>query len=426
MASKEGELYIYMNEKKVGILTQKSDRGLHFKYSENWIDESSQLPISLRLPVREQAYSGDLVYFYFDNLLPELKNIREKLAAKVKAKSADTFDLLGAVGRDCIGALQFSSVEEDMGNKKSISLPLSEKKIAQMIRNLKVDPLGINEKNEFRISLTGAQEKTALLKIGKKWFLPQGATPTTHIFKPSIGVINGGIDLTHSVENEWLCLQICKAFGLNVANAEMEQFEDIKVLVVERFDRLKQNKKILRVHQEDFCQALGFSAHQKYQNEGGPGIHQICEILKSSNDSLKDRRHFIKSQMIFWLLAGIDGHAKNFSISFKSAGFELCPLYDVLSAQPTIKEKQLNAFDVKMAMKIGDPGHYQLKDIVGRHWQQMEKKVSLPKGLINEIANEITAEIPKVIDSFKTLPDRFPQSLFDIIAEGMLKRSKLL
>ncbi len=420
-------LHVYMNGKKVGTLQQMADRGLYFRYFDDWIEAHSNFPISLRLPVREQAYSGDPVHLYFDNLLPEVKHVRERVAATAKAKSTDTFDMLSALGRDCIGALQF--FETDHVSESSFKIKgdkLTNGKIAELLRNLKLQPLGISTGEDFRISLTGAQDKTAFLKKGSTWLRPDGATPTTHIFKPAIGTVNEGIDLSTSVENEWLCLNILRKFSLRTANTEIKSFEDVKVLIVERFDRDRKGQKIYRLPQEDFCQALGYATNKKYQADGGPGIKMICEALKSSNESLRDRHDFIKSQMLFFLLAATDGHAKNFSIALQPGGFELCPLYDVLSVEPAIRSGNLNRFDIKMAMKIGKPGHYRLRDIVGRHWPQMEKEIGVPKNFMKEIAGEILDEMPRVFKGFATLPKDFPESLFEDIIEGAKKRSLIL
>ncbi len=414
MAKRTHKLTVGMNNKKVGELSQSSSGGLYFQYSAEWINEQANFPISLRMPVREEIYSGDCVQFYFDNLLPDIKAIRDKLASLAKAKSSNTFDLIAAIGRDCIGALQFFNADEDIPEElaRPSGKELNAASIAKVLKNLKTNPLGLSEDSDFRISLTGAQEKTALLKLNGKWHQPLKSTPTTHIFKPAIGIVQGEIDFTSSVENEWLCLNICKKFGLPTTNAEIKRFNKIPVLVVERFDRLIKKGKIYRLPQEDLCQALGFPSTKKYQTDGGPGIQSICELLKSANDSFLDRRNFIKTQIIFWLLAAIDGHAKNFSIQLLPGGFQLSPLYDILSAEPAIQNKQLNKFKAKMSMKVGIPGHYKIQDIQGRHWLQMEKTLGLPKGWVSEIAAEVIQQLPQVISSFKKLPSQFPNKLF--------------
>src|SRR5690606_36563494 len=175
--------------------------------------------------------------------------------------------------------------------------PLTEEDIERLLNGLARAPLGLEPDDAFRISVAGAQEKTALLWHEGRWWKPHGATPTTHLFKPPIGKLPGGYDLSDSVENEFYCLKLCAAFGLPVASAEMHAFGGTKALVIERFDRRwATDGRLLRLPQEDFCQALGVPPSLKYQSEGGPGLADILTLLRGSETPAEDQKIVLKAQ----------------------------------------------------------------------------------------------------------------------------------
>lgn len=278
------------------------------------------------------------------------------------------------------------------------------------------------------------QEKTALLWHNDQWHVPHGATPTTHLFKLPMGLAGGNaiIDLSESVENEWLCAQICESFGLPMARCNIAQFSGQKVLIVDRFDRaLSEDRKwIMRLPQEDMCQAFGVAGHLKYQNNGGPGIEQIMALLQTSENAELGRRTFYKSQIVFWLMAAIDGHAKNFSISLSSGGrYQLTPLYDVLSAHPYYGNgpKRLNWRKSKMAMAArGKSTHYSITSIQRRHWVEMAKRVGMTHKielLLEEVADKTADAISR---SGSLLPANFPEGMTQRIFDGMRKQREML
>ena len=207
------------------------------------------------------------------------------------------------IGRDCVGALQFLPDGDDPGNVGEINAkPTSDEDIADRLSNLATAPLGIGDDDEFRISIAGAQEKTALLRLNDAWHIPHGSTATTHILKPQIGMRDGR-DLTQSVENEFVCMQIMAALGIPVANTEIADFGSQRALVIERFDRQwTKDNRLLRIPQEDCCQALSIPPDRKNESQGGPGIPGILEFLKGSDQPDDDQRLFMKAQITFWLL----------------------------------------------------------------------------------------------------------------------------
>jgi len=172
--------------------------------------------------------------------LPDSKGIRQRIRQRFKAKSERAFDLLAEIGRDCMGAIQLTSDNRTAPDVRKIDgIPIDESGIVRLLINtVGGAALGrIEEDEDFRISLAGAQEKTALLRVDGQWMRPRGTTPTTHILKLPLGEGTQGIDLSTSVENEWLCAQILGAYGIDTANCWMERFGEQQVLVVERFDR---------------------------------------------------------------------------------------------------------------------------------------------------------------------------------------------
>ncbi len=425
-STKIERLAIYQNSKRVGILERSTSGAIRFAYAPTWLEGENSFPISMNLPLQETAFKGGEVVSFFDGLLPDNTDIRNKVAQRVKAESARTFDLLSAIGHDCVGALQFldeAAAPPEIGAIHAA--PLSNAAIAKTLKSLGFFPLGMQDAEpDFRISIAGAQEKTALLKWKNKWHLPRGSTPTTHILKPPMGTLHNGIDLSTSVENEWLCLKICGVLGLKVPNCEISSFQGKKCLVVERFDRRwTDSKTLIRVPQEDLCQALGYSPTQKYEADGGPGIKQIMAFLNSSDERNQDRSDFMRSQLIFYLLAATDGHAKNYSIFLYPNGFKLAPFYDVMSVFPAIEKKQFAFQRAKLAMALGNSRHYRLKQIARRHFEQTAKQVGFPATELNKLIEELKAFIENdALEQIK-VPKGFPASVRNPILKGIKKQA---
>jgi len=251
-------LNVFLNARLVGQLQREASGAIQFRYADEWLAWNKAIPVSLSMPLREDRYIGKPVFAVFDNLLPDNEAIRKRVSEKSKAEGDDAYNLLSAIGRDCVGALQFLPEGEDAGDAGNVEgRAVSDKEIATILGNLARNPLGIGDDEDFRISIAGAQEKTALLYWKKKWHVPHGTSATTHILKPALGKLDNGIDMSLSVENEHLCLELARAFGLPTAKTEMAEFNGKRVLVIERFDRVwTRDKRLLRIPQEDFCQAL--------------------------------------------------------------------------------------------------------------------------------------------------------------------------
>ncbi|MEZ0468938.1 type II toxin-antitoxin system HipA family toxin [Phaeobacter sp. SYSU ZJ3003] len=423
-------LNVFLNSRLLGQLVREPSGGVSFAYARDWLEWEHRMPVSLSLPLQENRYSGAPVMAVFDNLLPDSDLIRRRVAERVGAEGVDAFSLLSQIGRDCIGALQFLPDGHEPQPMSELTGELvDEVQIGAILSDLDLAPLGIRRENDFRISVAGAQEKTALLRKDGQWIEPTGTTPTTHIIKPQIGRLPNGMDLSDSVENEYLCLTLMEAFGLRAANVEMAQFGDKKALVVERFDRRwTSDGRLIRLPQEDCCQALSVVPTQKYQNEGGPGISDIMDLLLGSDDPNKDRYDFFKANVLFWLLGATDGHGKNFSISLLPGGrFRMAPLYDVLTVQPTVDARQIERKYFKLAMNFGNSNHYKVSNIVGRHIVETGVQSGLSRAVVQGLFEELQETSHAIVEAkFNLLPEDFPESLLASIDGALRSRLPLL
>ena len=433
-------LGLWMNGHFVGTWSLESG-GDVLQYDSEWVASPLRRPLSLSLPFTpgNRPHKGDVVRFYFENLLPDSKDIRERVARRYQVGSTDAYTLLREIGRDCVGALQIVPAGGTPPTDLRVQAePLSDARVAQVIRST-VQPAAYGDRevrDDFRISIAGAQEKTALTFWQGRWCRPLGATPTTHIFKLPMGVIgNLLLDMRHSVENEWLCAQLVAAFGLPVAHCEMLQFEDQKILGVERFDRRwGQGEQLLRLPQEDMCQATGTSPVLKYEADGGPGVDRIMALLDGSAERERDRYRFFMAQLLFWMLSATDGHAKNFSLFLRPQGaFEMAPLYDVLSVYPMLGEApgKLSAHRARMAMAVRSKNaHWQVSKILLRHWQAVGARYGIvsPRGFgVDDLIEKAVQHTPAAVQLVQTqLPQGFPMEVAEPIFDGLLDAAQRL
>jgi serine/threonine-protein kinase HipA len=425
----------WMNGELVGAWTLHG-HGHSFRYADTWLTSASARPLSLSLPLTQGTapFTGERVENYFDNLLPDSLDIRKRVAMRFGSGSTKAFDLIEKIGRDCVGAVQLMPGGSTPLDVRQISAePLSEGAIEQLLDDTVAapGPGSADEDDGLRISLAGAQEKTALLLHEGKWCRPRGTTPTTHILKLPLGQVGRSrADFSTSVENEWLCSRLANAFGLQAAACHIERFGRYKVLVVDRFDRALLGTWWARLPQEDFCQVLGLPPGLKYENQGGPGMGAILDKLRGSARASSDREHFLASQLLFWMLAAPDGHAKNFSIFIERQGaYRLTPLYDVLSAWPAIGNGP-NTFQWKkvtmaMAVRAGN-AHYRMDEIARRHWNETAKANAVGSDFEATIERFIAIAPTAVAEVQAQLPKDFPAQVSDPIFEGVLKQADTL
>ena len=426
-------LRILLNNRLVGHLIKEPAGAIRFAYDESWLAWEHTLPVSLSLPLRETPYRGEPVAAVFENLLPDSDMIRRRVAEKVGARGTDAYSLLYKIGRDCVGALQFLPGDDDDHDDDQIGKisgdAIGNDGIGALLRGLTQAPLGLSRDEDFRISVAGAQEKTALLMHNGRWFKPSGTTPTTHILKTRIGRLPNGIDLSDSIENEYYCLKMIEALGLPVNPASIQEFGGTRALVIERFDRRwTRDGRLLRLPQEDCCQALSVPPTIKYQSDGGPGMVAILNLLKGSDTPVEDQALFIKAQLLFWLIGATDGHAKNFSIFLNPGGsYRLTPFYDVLTAQPSLDQRQIKRRQMKLAMSVGKNRHYRIDKIHARHFYQTAREARLPKSLVADAIEDIVENAVGAIDEVeRKLPDGFPESIHASVTRAMNARLRSL
>jgi len=345
------ELAVLIEGRLAGHLVRLRGGTHRLRYEPGYIRTSGATPLSVSMPVRTSEHSERVVGPWIAGLLPDNELVIDRWSREFHV-APTPFALLGTrVGEDCAGAVQIvptDRVERILGRAGTTTW-LSEAEVAERLRALREDATAwLGRESTGRFSLAGAQAKTALLRDGDRWGEPAGATPTSHILKPAVS----GLD-EHDL-NEHLCLSAARAAGLLAARSSVERFEDQSAVVVERYDRRPDRAgELVRVHQEDLCQALSIAPGAKYESEGGPGARQVIDLLGTvmapsvARDAI-DR--FLDALIWNWLIGGTDAHAKNYSLLLSGDQVRLAPLYDVASALPY---DHIHEHRMRLAMRIG-------------------------------------------------------------------------
>jgi serine/threonine-protein kinase HipA len=372
-------LVVLVDGRRVGTVLQGAGGHFGFSYDEGWKD----FPLSLSMPLAVPEHGDEVVRAFLWGLLPDSEGVLGKWSRIYHVSSRNPFALLEHVGEDCAGAAQFVPADREaaLANRIGGIRPLDDAEIAQRLRLLRRDPTAWHAAQQTgQFSLAGAQAKTALFHSDEAgWADPWGAVPTTHILKPAVL----GFD-EHDL-NEHLCLQAARLLGLAAADTRVASFENERVIVVERYDRvLRPDGTMSRIHQEDLCQALGVMPTSKYQNEGGPSPEDIIALLRPD-----DVPAFVDGLAFNWLIAGTDAHAKNYSILLDGGEPRLAPLYDVSSALPY---DDMYLPRLRMAMKIG--GEYSMEGLAGRHWRRFATTNDLDPGPLLARITDLAALLP--------------------------------
>ena len=389
------ELIALLDGRETGRVVRDNRGKLTFTYNEQWRNAADAYPLSLSMPITLAEHPNAKIDPFLWGLLPDNEIILSNWARKFHVSARNAFSLIAYVGEDCAGAVQFvqpARLNAILGAAAPPIEWLDEKEIAKRLRALREDQSAWRAPRDTgQFSLAGAQPKTALLFENKKWGVPSGRIPTTHILKPPSSEFEG------HAENEHFCLELARAFGLPVVDSRIMHFKDEIAIVVERYDRARVAGTLRRVHQEDICQAFAISPTHKYQNEGGPGIRDIVGLL-GENSSLprEDVATFLDSVAYNWLIAGTDAHAKNYALLIGASGrIRLAPLYDVASVLPY---PDSNIERAKVSMKIG--GEYRFHNIQPRHWRKLavELKLDPDKTLrhVSELAGQLADHVPTV------------------------------
>jgi serine/threonine-protein kinase HipA len=376
-----------------GLLLGRLEQTVVGKMSFVYVDGAAHT-ISLSMPVRSEPYDDDACEAYFGGLLPESEKARVAIGRHYGANPNNNFSLLRAIGHDCAGALSLHAPNENVSEAATVPLAgrfPTEAELAIHLRELPKRPLMIGV-DDIRLSLAGAQDKAALCMIGARLAFPALGVPTTHILKPAIAHVG------ETVVNEYLCMRLAAAVGLPVAAVEMHQAEDIPFLLVERFDRVIADGLIGRIHQEDFCQALGVRSPQKYERDGGPNLATCFALMKRLTFPAQARTQLLQTLIFNVLIGNGDAHAKNYSILHRSkGGVVLTPAYDLLSTRYYFTRR------ARMAMKLG--GYYDFEKIQLRHWQRFSQNVGLAFPLVRKMLEDLEARLQEVIANEWTLYD---------------------
>ena len=399
-----GRLVAVANGQLVGELTRDARGRLRFTYDATWSGADTAYPLSLAMPLAAAEHGHDRIEPWIWGLLPDNENVLARWARRFQVSARSAFSLLSATGEDCPGAVQFARPERAGGLLASGPHEVDWLTIANVearLRTLRNDNSAWRLEDDVgQFSLAGAQAKTALLVENSRWGIPRGLTPTTHILKPPIPGFPG------HCENEHICLAVAGALGIPVARSRVCRFGEETAIVVERYDRMKTEGRLARLHQEDFCQALGRSPLTKYESEGGPGCREIAGAIRlHSSRPGEDLRTFVKAIALNRVLGGTDAHARNFSLLIGAGGnARLAPLYDLASALPYPGRY---APRLKLAMRVG--GEARLGYIRIRHWERFAADVGLPPEEVLGICESVAAEVP----------DRFADVVAAARSEGL-------
>ncbi|QHP67914.1 type II toxin-antitoxin system HipA family toxin [Bradyrhizobium sp. LCT2] len=398
------ELVALLDGKEVGRVHNDARGRLTFVYDNDWRETRGAYPISLSMPLAAEEHGPSAVQAFLWGLLPDNERVLDRWAKKFQVSARNVFALISHVGEDCAGAIQFVTPERlevlRSGADDKVEW-LDEAAIAKRLQALREDHAAWRlPRDTGQFSLAGAQPKTALLLQKGRWGIPSGRIPTTHILKPPTGHFDG------HAENEHICLNLARNLGLPAAETNVMRFEKEIAIVVDRYDRQLSGNDVVRVHQEDMCQARGILPTKKYQSEGGPAPADIIELLRThSSNSADDIDTFTDALGFNWLIGGTDAHAKNYSLLLASGPtVRLAPLYDIASILPY---DDVDLQKMKLAMKIG--GEYKLSQIGAREWQKF--------------ARETRFDADKVIAGLKSLAELLPDNITDVCttaeAEGL-------
>lgn len=363
------------------------------RYEEAWRAPEGAFPLSLSLPLTRAEHGDATVRAYLWNLLPDDDAVLRAWARRYRVSADDPLALLAHVGEDCAGALQIVPPERAdalLGGGAEAVEWLSEAQMAERLRHLRDDPGASREPGDpGQFSLAGAQPKTALLLDGERWGVPSGRTPTTHVLKPPALAAFAGF-----AENEHVCLRLAAGLGLPAVRSEVRRFEDQTAIVVARFDRVRRDGTVIRLHQEDFCQALGVSPREKYEADGGPGAAGVVSVLRERGlEPDADVAAFVGALALNWVIGGTDAHAKNYAHLMLLGGvIRLAPLYDIISLLPYPEGRGPR---VKLAMRIG--GEYRMRAVGRRHWDRLAGAIGAEPDAVAGIVGDIAERAPDVL-----------------------------
>lgn len=402
-------LGVYLHERLVGYLWLDERQRFIFQYDFAWIDRPGSIALSLALPLQRELYADDLARPFFANLLPEAE-IRRVIARRLKISEKNDFILLRGIGGECAGAVSVlpeGNLPQDTPGYRE----LDESELHKIVAELPRKPLMAGERG-IRLSLAGAQNKLPIYMENDRIFLATGNLPSTHILKPPIQGLEG------SVMNEAYCMILAGKIGLQVPEVSIRRGLDT-LFIVKRFDRKRtQDGKVVRIHQEDFCQALGFLSEQKYESEGGPALNQCFDLINRSSIRPAADRMALLQWVIFNVLTGnADAHAKNLTILLTDPGPRLAPFYDLLCT------KIYGSLTDKLAMKIG--GEKRPDWLQAKHWKKFADSILIKQNLVLRMLSDmIQIIVPKAEELASEFYNKYgTDSIIERICSLIRKRS---
>ncbi len=388
-------LDVYFRDRLAGHLWLDEKRRFVFQYDAVWLGMKDAFPLSVRLPLQSEVYADDLSRPFFSNLLPEAE-LKRIIARRLQISANNDYDMLRSIGGECAGAVSVIPA----GYKPSVNPGyqlLSDEALHQTVIDLPRRPFFAGVEG-MRLSLAGAQNKLPVYMAGEDIFIASGNAPSTHILKPPIK------DLKETVENEAFCMTLAKKIGLSTPKVSIRRGLD-KLYLIERYDRKRdQDGSILRLHQEDFCQALGFLPDQKYESEGGPSLKQCFALLEERSSSpAADRLALLQWTIFNFLVGNADSHAKNLSLMYTNRGPRLAPFYDLICTQvyPDLTDK--------LAMRIG--GENRPSWIHQRHWEKLGDTTGIKSGFVLKALREMaTGIVPAARELLKDFNHSYGES----------------
>ena len=372
-------LEVWLLNQRAGTLWLK-DGELQFQYSALWLEQPQAIALSQSLPLQAEPFGDRACRPFFAGLLPE-GQLRQRIAQQCQISRSNDFGLLVVIGGDCAGAV--SLVVGDQVAAPDAVEWLEQDQLIALLDDLPQRPM-LAQRDGLRLSLAGAQDKLPVVFDGARIGLPLGSTASTHILKPAIAAVEG------SVINEAFCMALGQAMGLQVADTEILAAGDRQVLLVGRYDRRRgEGERWLRLHQEDFCQALGIQPELKYQNEGGPDLNACFGLLRrATRPSAPQVIRLLDAVAFNALIGNHDAHAKNFSLLYTERTPTLAPLYDLLctAVYPTLT--------AKMAMKLGSK--YRFSEVQSRHWEKFAEAAGLSWAQTRKRVTRMAAQLPSM------------------------------
>lgn len=408
------KLKVLFGKEFAGVLASTADQGVVFSYDDSYRTNKSNSALSISMPLSKKEYSQKECLPFFSGLLPE-GDVKRRVSDFLHVSESSTLKLLQELGGECAGMISILPENKNCSVQKSYAFNnenyelLDDETLYGFIKNINVRPL-LKAKKELRLSLAGAQEKLPLVYFDKKYYLPKSEAPSTHIVKPS-----GDGELSTLSINEFVCMKLAQSCGLNVPNVELKTINNITFLLEERYDRIVNKKSIKRLHQEDFCQALGIMSDRKYQNDNGPDITKIYSLIqKECTIPLLDTKEFLKYVIFNFIIGNCDAHGKNYSLLYENGTSKLSPIYDAICTlvYPSLTKK--------MSMKIGK--HYEILKVTKQDFVELATSINLKSSIVLKMLDETITNITNGFDKIRNEKSLAPYQDFLDKLENHIKR----